>query len=976
MLALLCVAACSSDEPTQTPESNQSQPSPGPTVEIVTPTPSPAPTGTPTPTPIVIPTPTAQTTQAATPSPTAVPTWDDYGIEALEQLSCETWDGVRDATAIVPAELYPIHRLYHTASVADNGRIVMGSGFSGAPYESGVFPLDHPVVDVYNPATDSWCSVITADKYSFLVDSVVLSDGSFLLLGGGAGDYGGDGAARAVRFEAESLTLTEVTPPAIYRRNPKLALLDDGRVLVAGGWNWREDGKLGETFSLTETEIYDPVTNSWSMAAQVSSEPLLSFRAEKTIFTPQWLFPVPGGGAVLATVGDDSENRDVGSIHIYDSTAGTWNAVASFTTGWGDPWHAMLAPEGKLVIFYERRVEIYDLEAGDWTISYSPRGIPRVPTTTVLPDGRVLVSGGATEAGRNSGRFFERPTASTDILDPETLNWAVGPPMEEARHGHSATVLSDGKVLIYGGVGISADTDELAPLNTVEILDAAEIEQIDTNLPANGDMISFNKIVYPCWKLTSGPESLTIVSNDPDELPDASQLVADSLEAMNTAESFAFTSLSIRYQGEPGQRVMDSRITNCDQSSLTYEAPDSLTVENTSFHQRSYRGTETQLLAEQTWYGFSQERDTWLVQRYIHNQELQVADVAVRQDTLNDSAIKWTTVAIENLNGEDVYHVQGIKSENEGETRETSSFDLWIGIADNLIRKMFIHHDSPGYVDPQRREQDYELVDFERYGEDFSIRSPLTPEEAAQPEASGGAQCNRAYRPEALPQSMSNNEQNIESVTDLLMRSARAMSELSSYETLAVTYELNRRMDPESGELGNSFFVLNCDWQRSQFEDASQLSSRIATIDHYEVTADAFRIVVGQNEYTRESVDSVWTRQTYDSSQPFPWPHTQFLDFDFNDPQFDLELVGIESLNGVDVYHISTSVEAEDEDRDAFSIWIGVEDLLLRRSYVVSSEEIVGEDSLHTTKQLVEFHSFNQDFNIQPPPEDQIAGSE
>ena len=849
----------------------------------------------------------------------------------------------------------------------------MGSGFSGAPYESGVFPLDHPVVDVYNPATDSWCSVITADKYSFLVDSVVLSDGSLLLLGGGAGDYGGDGAARAVRFEAESLTLTEVTPPAIYRRNPKLALLDDGRVLVAGGWNWREDGELGETFSLTETEIYDPVNNSWSMAAQVSSEPLLSMHVEKTIFTSQWLFPVPGGGAVLATVGDDSEDRDVGSIHIYDSTAGTWNAAASFATSWGDPWHAMLAPEGKLVIFYERRVEIYDLEAGDWTISYSPRGIPRVPTTTVLPDGRVLVSGGATEAGRNSGRFFERPTASTDILDPETLHWAAGPPMEEARHGHSATVLSDGKVLIYGGVGISADTDELTPLNTVEVIDIAEIERVDTSAFAITDSASFVPLDYPCWSLISPPEPLPILSDDPVNLPDAAQLVADSLDAMNAAESFALTSLSLRLEGEAGERAMQARRTDCEQSSHTYGAPDSLTSESASFHRRSYNGTRIQVLAEQTWYGFSQERDTWLVQRYVHNQELQVADVIVRQNTLSDSATSWITVAVENLNGEDVYHVRGNKSESEGETRATSSFDLWIRVEDKLIRRTFIHHNSPGYVDPERREQDYELIDFERYGEDFNIRSPLTPEEAGQPEASGGAQCSRAYRPEALPQSMSNNEQNIESATDLLMRSARAMSELSSYETLGVTYELSRQMDPDSGELSNSFSLLNCDWQRNQFSDDGQLNSHTATIDYYDVVASAFRVVVGQNEYTRESRDSDWTSRAYDSRQLFPWPHPQFLELNFNDPQFDLEVVGIESLKGEDAYHISTPVDAEDEDRNAFSIWIGVKDLLLRRAYVVSSEEIVGADSLHTTKQLVEFHSFNQDFNIQPPPDDDIA---
>jgi len=65
-------------------------------------------------------------------------------------------------------------------------------------------------------------------------------------------------------------------------------------------------------------------------------------------------------------------------------------------------------------------------------------------TATFLPNGNVLVAGGATNAAGT-------PTATTEIYNPQTQAWTAGPSMATARFNHTATLLQDGRVLLCGG---------------------------------------------------------------------------------------------------------------------------------------------------------------------------------------------------------------------------------------------------------------------------------------------------------------------------------------------------------------------------------------------------------------------------------------------------------------------------------------------------------------------------------------------
>jgi len=87
-------------------------------------------------------------------------------------------------------------------------------------------------------------------------------------------------------------------------------------------------------------------------------------------------------------------------------------------------------------------VELFDPASGTFRAAASMHS-PRVShIAALLPDGRVLVAGGWTQAG---------VTASAEIYDPATDRWTLSSDMTEARGSHVAVPLDDGRILIVGG---------------------------------------------------------------------------------------------------------------------------------------------------------------------------------------------------------------------------------------------------------------------------------------------------------------------------------------------------------------------------------------------------------------------------------------------------------------------------------------------------------------------------------------------
>jgi hypothetical protein len=204
-------------------------------------------------------------------------------------------------------------------------------------------------------------------------------------------------------FDPATGTWTVTAAMSGPRFQSRALVLADGRVLVAGGVRWeRVPGQSGysSTIALTNlasAEIYDPATNTWTPAAP-------SDRAHVN--------PGYNGGFQLHLLGDGrvvawdvpywQGSGYVSGAEVFDPASNTWSALGGAPARFGD-------------------------------------------ATAVMPDGRLLVTGGYTYTPS-----FDYDVTGR-IFDPVTNDWSDAPPMPAPRDNDEAVNLADGRVLFYGG---------------------------------------------------------------------------------------------------------------------------------------------------------------------------------------------------------------------------------------------------------------------------------------------------------------------------------------------------------------------------------------------------------------------------------------------------------------------------------------------------------------------------------------------
>ncbi|HWY67774.1 MAG TPA: Ig-like domain-containing protein [Terriglobales bacterium] len=231
-------------------------------------------------------------------------------------------------------------------------------------------------------------------------------------------------------------------------------LLNDGRVLMAGGSQGPTEDF--EEAGQSDAELYDPATHSFVLTGR-----MISPRDWHTATLLQ-------NGNVLVTggfgVGLD-QPPTLASAELFDPATGTFSGTKDMST-LRAAHTATLLPNGQVLLAgggneggfgfpafgaASASVELYDPAANSF-IPAGAMGTPRYShTATLLPNGKVLIAGGLTTFLLPSSFAFNA-LSTAELYDPLTGSFAPTGNMGTARGGHTATLLTSGKVLVTGGV--------------------------------------------------------------------------------------------------------------------------------------------------------------------------------------------------------------------------------------------------------------------------------------------------------------------------------------------------------------------------------------------------------------------------------------------------------------------------------------------------------------------------------------------
>jgi hypothetical protein len=217
--------------------------------------------------------------------------------------------------------------------------------------------------------------------------------------------------------------------------------MSDGRVLIAGG-------EVDRTV-VASAEIYDPATGKFTATG--------SMNTARSGATATLLF---GGRVLIAGGCDHLCNSVFSSAELYDPTTGTFSSTGSMGTARIESTSTLLSDGRVLIVgggawsdYYSiggdyTSAEIYDPATGQFSPTGSMNSGRHAHSATLMSDGRVLIVGGADGfLGMVPTRFRD----SADVYDPKTGTFSATGSMATTRENSSATLLPDGRVLIAGG---------------------------------------------------------------------------------------------------------------------------------------------------------------------------------------------------------------------------------------------------------------------------------------------------------------------------------------------------------------------------------------------------------------------------------------------------------------------------------------------------------------------------------------------
>ena len=284
------------------------------------------------------------------------------------------------SNAISPTRNMRVARMAHTATTLRDGRVLVAGGFTTEAHAAHSAEVFDAVSDRFLPLPR-----MRAMRHSHT--ATLLPDGTVLIVGGYAD--GGRTRAEAEIFDPSTNTFSATGSLTTARAGHVAVALRDGMVLIAGGVS--DEWKF-----LSSAERYDPATGRFS-----TTGPMTLQRESHTAV-------ILHDGKVLITGGHRGRRAELilySSTELYDPATGTFRRGA------------------------EMQVRRHKHDA------------------VVLADGQVLVSGGSDERD-NAGVY-----RSTELFNPANGTFSAGPQLLRGRYKHngSSLLLPTGRVLLAGG---------------------------------------------------------------------------------------------------------------------------------------------------------------------------------------------------------------------------------------------------------------------------------------------------------------------------------------------------------------------------------------------------------------------------------------------------------------------------------------------------------------------------------------------
>jgi Kelch motif len=278
-----------------------------------------------------------------------------------------------------------------------DGQVLIAGGYNFTSGDLQSAELFDPTSDTFTALPASGDSELQTARFE--AAAATLPDGR-VLIAGGYNFTSGD-LQSAELFDPTSDTFTALPPSGntelqTPREDAVAATLPDGRVLIAGGYN--------ASGTLQSAELFDPTSDTFTALPASGNTELQTARGLAVA-------AVLHDGQVLIAGGGDNSGDDFQSAELFNPTSDTFTALPA-----------------------SGNTELQTARAG--------------AVAATLPDGQVLIAGG----GDSSGNAFQ----SAELFDPTSDTFSALPAsgtteLQTARAEAVAAPLPDGQVLITGG---------------------------------------------------------------------------------------------------------------------------------------------------------------------------------------------------------------------------------------------------------------------------------------------------------------------------------------------------------------------------------------------------------------------------------------------------------------------------------------------------------------------------------------------